>query len=321
MICLGVESTAHTFGIGIVKHNGEVLANVRNAHSPEEGGLHPRQTAEHHAEVCDTVLKEAITNAGISIEDIDLISYSQGPGIPNCLKVGRAFSLTLSNKLKKPLIGVNHCVAHLEIGKLLTKAKDPVLLYVSGANTQVIALESGKYRIFGETLDIGVGNMLDTFGREKGMKFPAGPIIEKLALNSKKYLELPYTVKGMDLSFGGLLTQAIKSKGKIEDTCYSLQETVFAMLLEVSERAMSHTQKKELILGGGVAANQRLNDMAETMCKERGAKFYQVPKQYCIDNGAMIAWNGIKMFNAGMVTDNSTIIRNYRTDMVDVKWN
>jgi len=319
MICLGIESTAHTFGIGITK-NKTVIANEKDSYNPKTGGLHPRKTAEHHAEVCGDVLEKAIKKAKIRLEEIDLIAFSQGPGLPPCLKIGAVFAKTLAKKLGKPLIGVNHCVAHLEIGKLFTKTKDPVLLYASGANTQVIALESGKYRVFGETLDIGVGNMLDTFGRNKGLSFPAGPKIEKLAKQGKKYVELPYTVKGMDLAFGGLLTQAERKKEKIEDVCYSLQETVFAMLIEVSERAMAHTQKKELILGGGVAANKRLNDMCKIMCEERGAEFYTVPPQYCIDNAAMIAWTGVKMFEAGVRTQDTRIIRNYRTDMVDVKW-
>ena len=175
MICLGIESTAHTFGISVVTDKGEVLANIIDSYHPKKGGLHPRKTAEHHAEVCDKVLKKAVRKSKININDINLIAFSQGPGLPPCLRVGAVFARTLALKLKAPLIGVNHCVAHLEIGRLLTKSKDPVLLYVSGSNTQVIALEGGKYRVFGETLDIGVGNLLDTFGRNKGLKFPAGP--------------------------------------------------------------------------------------------------------------------------------------------------
>ncbi|MBR9678917.1 MAG: bifunctional N(6)-L-threonylcarbamoyladenine synthase/serine/threonine protein kinase [Nanoarchaeota archaeon] len=319
MICLGIESTAHTFGIGIVQ-NKTVIANEKKSYQPEKGGLHPRKTAEHHAEVCGEVLEKAINKSGIRIEEIDLIAFSQGPGLPPCLKIGAVFARTLAKKLGKPLIGVNHCVAHLEIGKLFTNAKDPVLLYASGANTQVIALESGKYRVFGETIDVGVGNMLDTFGRNKGLSFPAGPEIERLAKKGEKYVELPYTVKGMDLAFGGILTQAERVKEKMENVCHSLQETVFAMLIEVSERAMSHTQKKELILGGGVAANKRLNDMCKIMCEERGAKFYTVPKQYCVDNAAMIAWTGLKMHKSGVKTPDTRIIRNYRTDMVKITW-
>ncbi len=192
-------------------------------------------------------------------------------------------------------MGVNHCCAHLSIGKVWNKLKDPCYIYVSGVNTQVIVEVDGKYRVMGETLDIGLGNMLDKFGRLIGLGFPAGPAIEKLALKGE-YVELPYTVKGMDMSFSGLLTKAkqLYEKGvSKEDLCFSLQETAFAMLAEVVERAMAHTGKKELLLVGGVGANKRFCEMLDIMCKEREAAFYKVPMNLAVDQGVMIAWEGV----------------------------
>jgi N6-L-threonylcarbamoyladenine synthase len=236
----------------------------------------PGEAADHHVQCCDKVFKEALKKANITIKDVDIIAFSQGPGLGHCLRVGAMFARGLAFRNDKPLVGVNHAIAHLEIGKLMTEAKDPVLLYVSGANTQVIAFEGKRYRVVGETLDIGVGNLLDSVARYMGIGFPGGPRIYELALNGKNYIELPYVVKGMDVSFGGLLTnikQKIDSgKHKKEDLCYSLQETAFAMLLEVSERALAHCDKKELLLGGGVACNKRLQEMAKTMGEARGAK-------------------------------------------------
>jgi len=138
-------------------------------------------------------------------------------------------------------------------------------------------------------------------------------------------LDLPYTIKGMDIAFSGLLTAAVqyfKSGEKLEDICYSIQETTFAALTEVTERAMAHTEKKEVLLGGGVAANKRLRDMVKTMAKERDASFFVPAKDLCIDNGAMIAWLGILMHNSGvrMSVENSFIDQRFRTDMVDVTW-
>jgi N6-L-threonylcarbamoyladenine synthase len=325
MICLGIESTAHTFGVGIV-NDRKVLANVKDTYTTETGGIVPRLAAEHHIEVCDRLLSEALKKAGISPKQVDIIAYSRSPGLGHCLKIGAAAARSLSLIHKKPLIGVNHCIAHLEIGRLLTKAKDPVLLYASGANTQVIAYEAGKYRIFGETLDIGIGNLLDTFARELGLGFPGGPKIEALASKSSNYIELPYVVKGMDVSFGGILT-SLKHKiasrqYKKEDLCYSLQETVFAMLIEVSERALAHCGKTELLLGGGVACNRRLREMAERMCKERGARCYCPDTQYLVDNGAMIAWLGLLEYQAGNKTllKDSSIDPYERTDDVRVNW-
>ena len=220
---------------------------------------------------------------------------------------------------------MNHCIAHLEIGKLLTEAKDPVLLYTSGANTQVIAYEAGKYRVFGETLDQGVGNFIDSFARYIGLGFPGGPKIEKLALEGKNYIELPYVVKGMDISFSGILTnlkQKYDSKKYLtEDLSFSLQETVFAMLVETAERAMAHTGKNELVLGGGVACNKRLQQMCRIMCKERKAKFFVPQNDVLLDNGAMIAWLGILQKNQAMKELESIDIRPYeRTDDIAVSW-
>ncbi|MCP3683972.1 MAG: bifunctional N(6)-L-threonylcarbamoyladenine synthase/serine/threonine protein kinase [bacterium] len=303
MICLGIETTAHTFGAGIVDSNGKVLANVIDGYTTKTGGIIPTLASEHHVEVFDKVIKKALNDAKLTIKDIDLISFSQGPGLGHTLRIGAMAVRALSIKNKIPLIGVNHCVAHLEVGKLLTGAKDPVLLYVSGANTQVIAFEGGKYRIVGESLDIGTGNFLDCFARHIGLGFPGGPKIYELAKKGRNFIEIPYVVKGMDVSFGGILTNLKQKydskKYRKEDLCYSLQETIFAMLLEVSERALAHCDKKELLLGGGVACNKRLQEMANKMCKARNAKCFTPENQFLIDNGAMIAWLGVVEHKAG----------------------
>ena len=172
------------------------------------------------------------------------------------------FAKRKSKELNVPIIPVNHCVAHLEIGKI-TGATDPVLLYASGANTQIIAYAAGKYRVFGETLDVGIGNFIDNFARSIGIGFPGGPKIQELAEKAKTeedYIPVPYTVKGMDVAFSGLLTnlkQKYEKGFSKECLAHSLQETAFAMLVETAERALAHTGKKELLLGGGVGCNTR----------------------------------------------------------------
>ena len=312
-----------TFGVGII-HGKKILANIIDSYKTDKGGIHPTEAKEHHIKVADEVIKKALETARLKIEDIDLISFSQGPGLPPCLVVGLEKAKELAIKYHKPLIGVNHCCAHLEIGRLLTKAKDPVLLYVSGANTQVIAYESGKYRIFGETLDNGVGNFLDAFARELGIGFPGGPKIAELAEKSNNYIELPYVVKGMDVSFGGILTnlkQKIKKGYKIEDLAYSCQETVFAMLIEVAERALHHTNKKELLLGGGVACNKRLQEMAKQMCNDNNFECFILENQFNIDNGLMVAHLGLIEYKAGVRTNiDEGILPRQRTDDVKVVW-
>jgi len=326
-LILGVESTAHTFGIGVVE-DGRILANVKSIYTTEKGGIIPKEAAKHHSEIKEKIYREALENAEIEEKDIDAIAFSQGPGLAPCLLEGLKFAKQLSEKLKKPVVPVNHCIAHLEIGKI-TGAKNPVMLYVSGANTQIIAYEGGKYRIFGETLDLGVGNFIDTFARFLGVGFPGGPVIQKLASQGKSYIELPYVVKGMDISLSGILTN-LKQKfhaGKYskEDLCYSMQETVFAMLVETAERALAHTGKKELLLGGGVACNKRLQEMCKIMCEERNAKLFVPENSLLVDNGAMIAFLGEMMFNSGIKIPYNKINKvdikpRQRTDEVEVKW-
>jgi len=292
MKVLGLEATAHTFSIGIF--DGKyVLANEKDTFTTKEGGMIPNEVAKHHVKVSEDILFRALKKANLSIEDIDLIAYSEGPGLAPCLKVGKDFAVGLSKKYKKKLLGVNHIVAHLEIGLFCTRAKDPVFLFCSGANTQVIMHED-KYRIFGESLSIAIGNAFDKFAREIGLGFPGGPKIEELAKKGK-YVELPYCVKGMDVDFSGIVTRAVQlyKKGySKEDLCFSLQETCFAMLIEVAERALAHCEKKEVLLIGGVAANRRFSVMLDSMCKSRGVKAYTVPMEYAGDQGAMIAYQG-----------------------------
>ena len=361
---LGIESTAHTFGVAIVR-DGKILANVRKAYTTEKGGIVPMDAAKHHNQKKEEAYSEALEKAGIREEDIDAIAISQGPGLAPCLLEGMKFAKELSSRLKKPIVPVNHCVAHLEIGRI-TGAKDPVMLYASGANTQIIAYASGKFRVFGETLDIGIGNFIDNFARYAGIGFPGGPKVEKLAAKGKNFVEIPYKVKGMDIALSGILTnlkqklekiqgkslsrppnpksnkeyesvllltdkksRVSASKNKknsvdytLEDLAFSLQETVFAMLVEVSERALAHTGKKELLLGGGVGCNSRLQEMCRIMCKERGARFFCPEIQFLVDNAGMIAFLGEIMFKSGIKekAENMDIKPRQRTDDVEVSW-
>ena len=324
MISLGIEGTAEKTGVGIVDDEGNILSSVGNQLFPKEGGIHPREAAEHHAYWIPKLIPQAVEEAGIDLTDVDFISFSQGPGLGPALRTVATAARTLSLSLKIPIVGVNHCIGHVEIGKLDTGAINPVSLYVSGGNSQVIAFESGRYRIFGETLDIAVGNCFDHFGRETGLGHPGGPVIEKLALNGS-YVDLPYSVKGMDFSFSGLLSAALRAFKRgvpIEDICFSLQETAFGMLVEVTERALAHTDKNEVLLCGGVSANSRLREMLKIMADEHYANFYMPNMKYCGDNGAMIAWLGQltnKYFGTVDIKD-THIIQRYRTDEVDVPW-
>jgi N6-L-threonylcarbamoyladenine synthase len=332
MLCLGIESTAHTFGCSIVDSKGKVLSDERDIYkAPEGSGIHPREASRHHMETSANVFRQSLQSAGVSMKDIDIIGYSAGPGLGPCLRVGAVVARTVAGFNKKPLVPVNHALGHLELGAMLTGASDPLVLLVSGGHTMILAFSHGRWRVFGETLDITVGQLLDQFGRALGFASPCGGRIEQLAVQSagRRYMQLPYIVKGNDVSFSGLLTAAIKLASNkaqemvVADACYSLQETAFAMLAEAVERALSFTGKKEMMIVGGVAANKRLAEMLEAACSRQGAKLFVCPLKFAGDNGAQIAWTAIREYQATkkhVRVEESFVQQSWRLDTVDVSW-
>lgn len=312
---LGIEGTA--WNLSAALFDTDLVALASRPYSPVQGGIHPREAAQHHAaemnELLGSVLKEP--------EKVSGIAFSQGPGLGPCLRTVATAARSLALALDVPLVGVNHCIAHVEIGCFATGCKDPIVLYASGANTQVIGYLNGRYRIFGETLDVGIGNAIDKFARAKDFPHPGGPHIEKLAKGGS-YVELPYTVKGMDLAFSGLMSAAKDCKAPLPDVCFSLQETAFAMCVEVTERALSLAGKNEVLLVGGVGANRRLQEMLRTMCEDRGAQFFVPEQKYLGDNGAMIAYTGKLMLESGvsLPIESSQVNPSFRSDEVEVPW-
>ncbi|MCS7118561.1 MAG: bifunctional N(6)-L-threonylcarbamoyladenine synthase/serine/threonine protein kinase [Archaeoglobaceae archaeon] len=321
MNVLGIEGTAWNLSLSVVNEE-EVVVMVSEAYLPKEGGINPREASQHHTEKIPLLLRKIFEK--FPRDRVDAIAFSQGPGLGPCLRVTATAARLLSLKLSKPLVGVNHCLAHVEIGRWMTKARNPVTLYVSGGNSQVIAKKGGRYRVFGETLDIGIGNAIDKLARSFGLPHPGGPKIEQLAKKGEKYYQLPYIVKGMDFSFSGMVTAAerLYGKAKIEDIAFSFQETAFAMLTEVTERAMAYLGYDEMLLVGGVGANERLQRMLREMCEDRNAKFFAPPKEYMGDNGAMIAYTGLLMLENGYQTpiEKSFVKPNFRIEEVPIVW-
>src|SRR5919202_510561 len=329
MLCLGIESTAHTFGCSVVDSKGHILSDARDIYRPPDGkGIHPREASWHHMEVSSNILKESLSSAGVSIkEDIDIVGYAAGPGLGPCLRVGAVVARTVAGFYKKPLVPVNHALGHIELGAMLTGASDPLTFLISGGHTMILAFSYGRWRVFGETLDITIGQLLDQFGRALGFASPCGDRIEELAGQSGvKYMQLPYIVKGNDVSFSGLLTAAVKlasQNTKLTDACYSLQETAFAMLAEAIVRVLSFSRKNETMLVGGVAANKRLARMLEIACERQNAKLFVCPIQFAGDNGAQIAWTALREYHATKINvpvEKSTVRQSWRLDTVDVSW-
>jgi len=335
MLCLGIESTAHTFGCSVLEFSsdrgnmGRVLSDVRDSYKAPDGtGIHPREASRHHAETSPSTLKQSLEKAKILIEDVDVIAYSAGPGLGPCLRIGAVVARTLATYYKKPLVPVNHALGHVELGSMLTGASDPLVLLVSGGHTMIIAFSGNRWRVFGETLDITIGQLLDQFGRSLGFASPCGSRIEQLANQSSgSYLHLPYVVKGNDVSLSGLLTSAIRlasdKNNVLPDLCYSLQETAFAMITETIERAMSFSGKKETMVVGGVAANKRLAEMLESACNRFDGNLFVCPIKYAGDNGAQIAWTGILDYvisKKQISVEKSFIRQSWRIDTIDVGW-
>ena len=327
MLGLGIESTAHTFSCAIIEKKGKkgtILSDVRKIFRPEAGqGIHPREASRHHIEHSSSVLSECLQDADVSVQDLDMISYAAGPGLGPCLRVGAVVARSLSSFYKIPIYPVNHAIGHIELGKLLTGARDPLVLLVSGGHTMLLSFLNQQWRVFGETLDITLGQLLDQFGRSIGFASPCGKNIEELASTSSNYVTLPYSVKGNDVSFSGLLsaTKSVSKKNKT-DACFSLQETAFAMISETVERALSFTSKKELMIVGGVAANKRLSEMLTDVCKRHGSKFFVVPLQYAGDCGSQICWTGLleSQVKEGVSLKDTFVTQSWRLDSVKVDY-
>lgn len=327
MLALGIESTAHTFSCAILEKKGKkgkILSDVRKIYRPPEGaGIHPREASRHHIENSPDVLSECLSESGVKIDDLDIVSYAAGPGLGPCLRVGAVVARSLASYYKIPIYPVNHAIGHIELGKLLTGASNPLVLLVSGGHTMLLAFLAKQWRVFGETLDITLGQLLDQFGRSIGFPSPCGKNIEELAKTSTNYVSLPYSVKGNDVSFSGLLsaTKDVAKNAKA-DACYSLQETAFAMIAEAVERALSFTQKKELMIVGGVAANTRLSEMLKDVCKRHGCKFFVVPIRFAGDCGSQIAWTGILESQVKKPTNlkNTFVTQSWRLDSIKIDY-
>ncbi|KAG7193793.1 putative tRNA threonylcarbamoyladenosine biosynthesis protein kae1 [Scheffersomyces spartinae] len=353
-IALGFEGSANKLGVGVIKHNvgtlsesnpAIVLSNVRDTYiTPPGEGFLPRDTARHHRNWAVRVTKKALHDAGIKGSEIDVICFTQGPGMGAPLQSVVIMARTLAQLWNIPMVGVNHCVGHIEMGREITGAQNPVVLYVSGGNTQVIAYLRQRYRIFGETLDIAIGNCLDRFART--LRIPNDPApgynIEQMAKKGKHLVSLPYTVKGMDLSMSGILGYidgiakdmfGKKPKQRLdeetgepitaEDLCFSLQEHLFSMLVEITERALAHVNANQVLIVGGVGSNERLQEMMAAMVKDRkNGQIYATDERFCIDNGIMIAHTGLLSYRMGITNElwDTVCTQRFRTDEVFVKW-
>ncbi len=326
---LGIESTAHTFGVGIIDERLNIMSDIRYQYKPPEGmGIEPFMAAEHHSGIASRAVSEALDEASIKIGDIDAIGYSMGPGLGPCLRIGATVARVLSYRYGIPLYPVHHGIGHIELVKSMYRLKNPLILLISGGHTVITAYKDGRWRSYGETLDITIGNLLDVFAREAGLGFPGGPKIELLAREGRNYIELPYTIKGSNFQFSGLLTKAVQllKEGKdLNDLAYSLQETAFSIVVEAVERAIASMKSDidSIAVTGGVASNDELYKKLSLMANNHGLNVYRLSKRLNGDNGVQIAVVALKMYLNSLPpidVEKAIIRQRWRFDEVDIKW-
>lgn len=325
-LILGIESTAHTFGASIASSDRHVLSDAKRVYVPVVGqGIHPREAAQHHSSIADAVIQDAFREAKVPPQHLDGVAVALGPGLGPTLRIGATLARAIASRLGIPLIPVHHAIGHIEIGALTTGSRDPLVVLLSGGHTTIAAFAGRRWRIYGETEDITLGNLLDMFARSAGLASPGGPEIERLAAKGTEFIELPYTVKGNDVSYSGILTAATKllTAGKsVEDLSYSLQEVSFSMLAEAAERSLAHTEKEEVLLVGGVASNSVLRRKLEIIAEEHSASFRAVDSKFAGDCGAQISWTGVLAFGCGLFVEigRSQVKPRWRLDEVDIPW-
>ncbi len=327
LLCLGIESTAHTFGASLVDDRGSILTDVNAKYKPPLGeGIHPRKAAQHHSALASDVINMALSYSKVGNPPIpDVVAFSAGPGLGPCLRVGATVARALSVYFERPLVPIHHGVAHLDLAMLGSGFHDPLAVLVSGGHTTIAVHNDRRWAIYGETQDITLGNLLDMFARGAGLPSPGGPIIEASATEASNLLDLPYSVKGNDVSYSGLLTASLRllrEQADIRDVCFSLQEVAFSMLAEATERSLVQTRKNEILVAGGVAANSRLKQMLQFVAREHGASFRAAELSKSGDCGSQIAWSGQLAFRSGMTVDasRSFVIPRWRIDEADVPW-
>src|SRR5256712_1149701 len=239
MLFLGIESTAHTFGASMIDDQGRIVTNVNSTYRPPTGiGIHPRKAAEHHNEVSSGVIEKALQGVGDRASP-DAVCYSAGPGLGPCLRIGATISRALALYLDKPLIPVHHGVAHLDLAMAAGHSHDPLAVLVSGGHTAIAVHLNKRWRIYGETEDITLGNLLDMFAREAGLPSPRGPPIQSKTNERGDPLPPPSTGKRKEGAYSRVLTapkRLLKQRQFITHNRFSLQEGAVSILSEAVVR-------------------------------------------------------------------------------------
>ena len=315
IIILGIESSCDETSVAIVKNGREVLSNVINTQiSIHElyGGVVPEIASRNHVENISPVMKEALKEAYIKIDDVDGIACTYGPGLVGALLVGVSYAKALSYAANKPLIGVNHIQGHIAANYITYKdLKPPFLtLLISGGNTQLVLVKDyTEFEILGKTRDDAVGEAFDKIARVIGLGYPGGPKMDKLAQDGTPNIDLPKVhIEGLDFSFSGLKTAIINLHHKTPDInkadlAASFEKDVAEILLDNTKKAVKETNINKIALAGGVSANSYIRKAFKELEEKEDIKVYYPELKLCTDNAAMIASAGYYNFLKGNFSD------------------
>ena len=312
ILTLGIESSCDETSVSVVKNGREVLSNVIDTQIPiheKYGGVVPEIASRNHIEAISRVTKKALEEADSTLEEIDAITPTYGPGLVGALLVGLSYAKALAFALDKPLVGVNHIQGHIAANYITYPELEPPFLCVmmSGGNTQIVYVKDyTKFEVLGKTRDDAIGEAFDKVARVVGLGYPGGPKVDKLAKEGQPTYNLPKTHfedETLDFSFSGIKTAVINLHHKNPeinkaDLCSSFQKTVTETLLENVEKAIQITWIKTVVLAGGVSANSYIRNEFMNL-EQKGNKVYMPDLKLCTDNAAMIASAGYYNFMSG----------------------
>ena len=315
IIILGIESSCDETSVAIVKNGREVLSNVINSQikiHEEYGGVVPEIASRCHTEVINQVVKEALKEANVTLDDIDCIATTYGPGLVGALLVGVSYAKGLSMATGKPLLGVNHIEGHIAANYINHLDLEPPFLcmLMSGGNTQLVLVKDyTEFEVLGKTRDDAIGEAFDKVARVIGLGYPGGPKIDKLAKEGTPSIDLPIThMDNMDFSFSGIKTAVINLNHKDPninkaDLALSFEKAATDMLENNILKAINETKVKKIVLAGGVSANSYIRERLDKLAEKENLKMYYPELKLCTDNAAMIASSGYYHFIKGEQSD------------------
>ena len=312
ILTLGIESSCDETSVAVVKNGREVLSNVIATQidiHKKYGGVVPEIASRNHVENITYVAKEALQKSGVTLDDIDAICCTYGPGLVGALLVGLSTAKAMAYALNKPFVGVHHIEGHIAANYITHKELEPpyLCLVVSGGHSHLVHVKDyTKFEVLGKTRDDAVGEAFDKVARVVGIGYPGGPVIDKLAKEGKPIYNLPRThFENLDFSFSGIKTAVINLVHKegdninINDLCASFEEAVTDILTQNSLKAMKELGVNKIAIAGGVSANSYLRNRMQGLGEKEGFKVYYPELVLCTDNAAMIASAGYYNYMAG----------------------